>query len=340
MAARVRIEDVAEAAGVSIKTVSRVLNGEPNVREDTRARVMRAVDRLKYIPNHSARSLAGNRSYLVALVYNNPSANYLMEVMGGVLEACEARQYNMLLCPLEPDGPKLLAGVEAMIARSRPDGLVLTPPITDSPALLRRLAELEIPCVSISPKAQKRGACVAMDETRAAFDMVVHLASLGHKRIAHIVGPPAHGASGWRLTGYKQGLEHAGLKFDPALVVQGEFTFESGVLGAERLLALKRPPTAVFAANDDMAAGVIRVALERHLKVPEDLSICGFDDTPLSHHIFPPLTTVHQPTHEMGRRAILALLEEIQSPGTGGLVRVPYTLQLRRSTGPAPRRTA
>ena len=339
MAARVRIEDVAEAAGVSMKTVSRVLNREPNVREDTRAQVMRAVDRLKYIPNHSARSLAGNKSYLIALIYNNPSANYLMEVMGGVLEACQAQQYNMLLCPSEPDGPQLLAGVEAMIARSRPDGLILTPPITDSPSLLKRLAELEIPFVSVSPKVQKRGLCVAMDETQAAFDMVVHLASLGHKRIAHIVGPPAHGASAWRLTGYKQGLDHAGIKYDASLVVQGEFTFDSGVHGAERLLALKRPPTAVFAANDDMAAGVIRVALDRNLKVPEDLSICGFDDTPLSHNIFPPLTTVHQPTHDMGRLATLALLKEVQSPGSGGLQRVPYTLQLRRSTGPAPKRS-
>lgn len=340
MASRVRIEDVAEAAGVSMKTVSRVLNREPNVREATRVQVMRAVDRLKYIPNHSARSLAGNKSYLVALIYNNPSPNYLMEVIGGVLEGCQAQHYNMLLCPLKLDGPKLLAGVEAVIARSRPDGLILTPPITDSPALLKRLAELDMPYASVSPKLQKRGVCVAMDETRAAFDMVVHLASLGHKRIAHIVGPPAHGASGWRLTGYQQGLEYSGLKLDASLVVQGEFTFDSGVHAAERLLALKRPPTAVFAANDDMAAGVIRVALDRHLRVPEDISICGFDDTPLSHNIYPPLTTVHQPTREMGRLATLGLLHEVQNPGSGGMVQVPYTLKLRRSTGPAPRRSS
>ncbi len=338
MSRRVRIEDVAEAAGMSMKTVSRVLNGEPNVREDTRAQVMRAVERLKYVPNHSARSLAGKKSYLVALIYNNPSPNYLMEVMSGVLEGCQAQRYNMLLGPFEPDGPELVAGVEAMIARSRPDGLILTPPITDSPALLRRLTELEMPYASVSPKRQKGGVCVAMDETRAAFDMVVHLASLGHKRIAHIVGPPAHGASGWRLTGYKQGLGHAGIKLDPSLLVQGEFTFDSGVHGAERLLALKRPPTAVFAANDDMAAGVIRVALDRHMRVPQDISICGFDDTPLSHNIFPPLTTVHQPTREMGRLVTLALLEEVQNPGSGGLMQVPYILKLRRSTGPAPKR--
>ena len=338
MASRVRIEHVAEAAGVSMKTVSRVLNREPNVREDTRERVLQAVEKLKYTPSISARSLAGNRSYLIALLYNNPSANYVMGVIGGVLAACEVAQYNMMLCPLETDGPKLVAGIESLVARSRPDGLVLTPPLTDAPALLKRLAELKTPYASISPKAYKRGAAVAMDETQAACDMVTHLAALGHRRIAHIVGHPAHGASGWRLTGYRLGLERAGLEYDPALVVPGEFSFESGTQGAQQLLDLKRRPTAVFAANDDMAAGVVRVALERGLRVPDDLSVCGFDDTPMSTQIFPPLTTVHQPTHDMGRIATMELLATLQNPSSGRMLHVPHTRQLRASTGPAPRR--
>ena len=177
MAPRVRIEAVAAAAGVSIKTVSRVLNREPNVREETRLRVQAVVDKLKYTPSYSARSLAGNRSYLIALLYNNPSANYLMGIMGGVLAACEAENYNMMNCPLDVDKNKLLASFESLMARSQPDGLVLTPPITDSPALLRRLAELDIPYASISPKKHARIG-VAMDETRAARDMVEHLVSL------------------------------------------------------------------------------------------------------------------------------------------------------------------
>ena len=337
MAARVRIEEVAAAAGVSMKTVSRVLNRELNVREDTRARVQKAVDKLKYVPHFSARSLAGNKSFLVALLYNNPSANYLMEVMAGVLDACAAEQYNMLLCPLEPDGPRVVSEVEALIGRSQPDGLVLTPPITDSALLLRRLAELEIPYASVSPKQQRKCIGVAMDETQAAFDIVAHLVSLGHRRIGHIVGHTAHGASGWRLTGYKQGLERAGLKYDPALVVPGEFSFESGARGAEALLALRKPPTAIFAANDDMAAGVIHAALERGLRVPDDLSVCGFDDTPVSRQIFPSLTTVHQPTHEMGRLATLELLASIQRRDAGRMLHVPHTLKLRQSTGPAPK---
>ncbi|MBK9656350.1 MAG: LacI family DNA-binding transcriptional regulator [Rhodanobacteraceae bacterium] len=334
MAVRVRIEDVAAAAGVSMKTVSRVLNHEPNVREDTRLKVTRAVEELKYTPHLSARSLAGSKSFLVALLYNNPSASYLMGVIEGVLKACSDENYHTLLCPLEDDEARIVAGAEALIARSQPDGLVLTPPITDSPALLARLAELEIPYACVSPKDQSHGMGVAMDETRAAYDMVMHLASLGHRRIAHVIGHPAHGASGWRLTGYRQGLERAGIKFDPALVVQGEFSFESGVRAASALLDLERRPSAVFAANDDMAAGVIRVALERNLRVPEDLSVCGFDDTPMSRQIFPALTTVQQPTYEMGRIATLELLASIRNPESGRMVRVPYALKLRQSTGP------
>jgi len=336
MATKVRIEDVAAAAGVSMKTVSRVLNREPNVREETRLRVQATVDELKYTPSSSARSLAGNRSYLIALLYNNPSANYLMEIMGGVLAACEAEKYNMMNCPLDTDETKLLASFESLVARSQPDGLVLTPPITESPALLKRLAELDIPYASISPKKHAQIG-VDMNETRAATDMVEHLVSLGHRRIAHVVGHPAHGASGWRLSGYRQGLEKAGLRFDPELVVPGEFSFESGVLAAERLFRLRKRPTAVFAANDDMAAGVIRVALERNLRVPEDVSVCGFDDTPMSRQIFPPLTTVHQPAHEMGRLATLELLASIQTPGSGRVLHIPYELKIRRSTGPAPK---
>jgi LacI family transcriptional regulator len=336
MASRVRIEDVAEAAGVSMKTVSRVLNREPNVREDTRLRVQAAVDALNYKPHPSARSLAGHKSFLIALLYDNPSANYLMEVMTGVLAACETEQYNMMMCPLDFGSPKVMATIESMIGHSQPDGLILTPPITDMPELLKHLAELELPYASISPISQSKCMGVAMDETRAAFDMVQHLVGLGHRRIGHITGHIAHGAREWRLNGYKQGLEHAGLKFDPALVVEGEFSFDSGVRGAGKLLTLKQRPTAVFAANDDMAAGVIRVALERGLRVSQDVSVCGFDDTPMSRQIFPALTTVRQPSRDMGRAAALELLASIHKRELGRMLRVPYTLQIRSSTGPAP----
>lgn len=333
---RVRIEDVAAAAQVSMKTVSRVLNREPNVREATREKVMAAVERLRYVPNLSARRLAGNRSFLVALLYNNPSGNYLMEVMSGVLAACEAHDYAMLMCPLEMEGEAMIAHVDALIHRAQPDGLILTPPLTDIADLVAHLREVGMPFSSISPRDRADCIGVGMDETRAAYDMVMHLVSLGHTRIAHISGHRAHGASAWRLAGYRQALKDARLRYEAALVVQGEFSFDSGVRGARRLLDLADPPTAIFAANDDMAAGVISVAFERGLQVPRDLSVSGFDDIPLSRQLSPPLTTVQQPTRVMGERATLELLAAIRDADAGSMASVPYTLCLRASTGPAP----
>ncbi len=334
MATRVRIEDVAAAAGVSMKTVSRVLNNEPNVSQDAQRKVRATVERLQYRPNPSARVLAGRKSYLIAMLYDNPSSNYLMEVELGVLDACHSQHYHMMLAPLAYDAKDIVAKVEALVVQLRLDGVVLTPPITDDPALLARLDELDVPYASVSPKEEHRRIGVVVDEVQAVADMVEHLVSLGHRRIAHIKGHPAHGASGWRLQGYRKGLEHTGLRYKPELVVQGEFSFESGFDATNALLDLAHPPTAIFAANDDMAAGAIGAIYERGLSVPRDVSVCGFDDTPIARHIYPALTTVRQPTREMGRLAGQELLKAIRDRKAGAMVEVPYVLQFRRSTGP------
>lgn len=337
LATRVRIEDVAGEADVSMKTVSRVLNNEPNVSEKTRRRVEAAVEKLQYRPNPSARVLAGRRSYLIAMLYDNPSSNYLMEVELGVLDACQSQHYNMMLAPLIYDGKGIVAKVEALVMQSQLDGVVLTPPITDDPALLKRLEELDVPYASVSPKEGFRRIGVVVDEEKAVAEMVGHLVGLGHKRIAHIRGHAAHGASGWRLAGYREGLSRAGLRYDPVLVVNGEFSYDSGYAATNALLDLMDPPTAIFAANDDMAAGAICAICERGLSVPKDISVCGFDDTPIARHIYPTLTTVRQPTREMGRIAGQELLKAIRDRSAGGIVEVPYALQFRRSTGVAPR---
>lgn len=336
MASRATIEDVAAAAGVSFKTVSRVLNREPNVRPETRTRVLDAAAALRYTPNPSARSLAGHRSFNIALVYNNPSDNYMMGVISGVLEACASERYHLILSPVALDETHLLAEIEELMAHSRPDGLLLTPPLTDSAALLARLSALKIPFASISPRRQDAGVAVAMDEPAAAEQVVDHLVALGHRRIAHVLGHPAHGASQWRLDGYRRALAKAGIAIDPTLEVAGEFSFESGVAAAQRLLDMRPMPTAIFAANDDMAAGVLHVAHERGLRLPEDLSVAGFDDTPMSRQLFPALTTIHQPTREMGRLATTALLSYIRDPEPASLLKVPHMLKARQSTGPAP----
>ena len=335
---RARIEDVAAAAGVSMKTVSRVLNHEPGVRDSTRAKVLEQVKALNYSPDPSARSLASNRSYLIALLYDNPSSNYLMEVVGGVVEACEAHHYGMVMQPVIHHAPDLADTVEALVDVSRLDGLILTPPLTDSTPLLDRLDELGLPFACISPRQAKGRIGVTLDEHDAVCELVEHLVAFGHQRIAHILGHPEHGASEWRLTGYRSALRKAGLRYDPALVVQGEFSFDSGLSAGRKLLELQPRPTAIFAANDDMAAGVMRAAAELGLKVPQDVSICGFDNTPISRQIYPRLTTVQRSTRDMGQMATVQLLGAIRDAAAGRMVTMPYALMLRESTGQAPTR--
>ena len=176
---RSRIEDVAAIAGVSIKTVSRVLNNEPNVRVETRDRVLAAVSRLGYKPNLSARSLAGQRSYALALVYNNPSRNYLMEIQNGMLEACHAHHYNLILGPVGI-GRRTLPDLAALFENSRPDGVVLIPPLTDDAVVLAYLEDNEIPFSSIAPRHPEGRIGVRMDETTAVVELIGHLVAQGH----------------------------------------------------------------------------------------------------------------------------------------------------------------
>jgi LacI family transcriptional regulator len=333
---RVRIEDVAQAAGVSMKTVSRVLNNETAVKEETRKRVLEVAGAMNYRPDPSARSLAGHKSYLIGLLYDNPSANYLMEILTGVVEACKENRYGMVLHPLLYDSPDFVQNVEDLMRSSKLDGLILTPPIADRVDLLDMLDARSVAYACVSPRYGEGRIGVNLNEHDAVCEMMAHLIGLGHTRIAHITSHPAHGAREWRLNGYRSGLRRAGIAYDPELVVEGKFTFESGVDAAEILFSRAKPPTAIFAANDDTAAGVMRVAHERGLAIPGDVSICGFDNLPMSKYIFPALTTIYQPTREMGHMATLQLLKSIKDRSAGQMVRMEYSLVLRQSTGAAP----
>lgn len=190
---RARIEDVAQAAGVSMTTVSRVFNKEPNVREKTRLKVEAAAQALDYRPNPSARSLAGNRSYLISLVYDDPAAasSYIMEIIVGMLVACERQRYSAMLRPLEYSNADHVRAVEESIAQYRPDGLILVPPFADDLKLLRRLDALGVRYATISAKAKLGHARIGtiLDERKAAAEMIAHAVELGHRRIAHIAGP-------------------------------------------------------------------------------------------------------------------------------------------------------
>jgi len=307
------ISDVARLAQVSIKTVSRVMNREPGVHADTRAHVEKAIADLRYRPKQSARSLAGARSYLIGLLYYDPSAQFVAGVQQGATLRCREAGYHLVVESLHDDAPDLREQVDRMVSALRPDGMILTPPLCDNAEVLRALRESRTPCVLVSPGRQARGEAkdvpsVRMDDVRAAEETTNLLLSLGHERIAFVKGLPTQAASALRHQGFLRAMKAHGVPVDEDCVVVGRFDFASGVEAAHHLLSLAEPPTAVFASNDDMALGVLAAAQALGLSVPGELSIAGFDDSPASGLVWPALTTVRQPKAEMARAAVEMLI--------------------------------
>ncbi|MGN6819535.1 MAG: LacI family DNA-binding transcriptional regulator [Sphingomonas sp.] len=310
------ISDVAAAAGVSPMTVSRVINGESNVRESTRALVNEVIRKLNYAPSAAARSLAGGEEVRIGLLYSNPSSAYLSEFLVGSLD--QAARSNVQLVVEKCDEDALEQSVIDHLVQGRVDGIVLPPPLCDAKPVLAAVAEHDIPAVAVATgRPAETMAAVSIDDRRAAFDMTRHLIELGHRRIGFIIGNPNQTASAERLAGYRAALEQAAIAGDDGLVVQGLFTYRSGLDAAERLLTLAEVPTAIFASNDDMAAAAVAVAHRRGLDVPRDLTVCGFDDTALATTIWPELTTIRQPIVEMSRTAVELLVREIKDRKNG-----------------------
>lgn len=334
---RATIHDVARAAGVAIKTVSRVVNDEPNVAEKTRARVQAAVEALNYHPSLSARSLAGRRSYLIGLVYENPSTNYIMDVLHGATERCQEERFRLFAHQCSGKGPELVREVLGLIDQSHLDGLIVSAPLSQSVDLIKAVDKRKVAFVRIAPDGTHHpSSFVDMDDEGAAREMTEHLIGLGHTRIGFIIGHPAHYASGLRLRGFKAALKKHRIPHSAAFVKQGYFTFESGSQCSRELLAMNRPPTAIFASNDDMAAGALQVAHSLGLVVPRDLSIAGFDDTYVSRIVWPPLTTVHQPSYNLAYAAADLLLQKLGNANAPPSARLPHRIVLRDSTGTAP----
>ena len=309
---RTTIKDVSRAAGVSIKTVSRVLNKERYVQADTRARVEAAVKALSFSPSQAARSLAGKRSFQIALIYDNHSPFYIHQIQDGIWARCREAGVRMLAQPADVASPTLAAEVGGLIDETHVDGIILSSPVTDAPEVLGELERRGIPFVRISPGTNHAmTSSVFMDDVQAADDMTTHLINHGHRRIGFIVGHPNHMASDQRLFGYRRALDRAGIAFEPGLVRPGLFDFASGTAAAEALLDLAEAPTAIFASNDDMAAGVLAVAHRRGIEVPGALSVAGFDDTELASAVWPPLTTICQPTRDLAYTAAALLFEKL-----------------------------
>ncbi len=333
----VTIHEVARHAGVSPMTVSRVVNGETNVREATRAKVAASIKTLRYSPNLAARSLAGADTIRIGLLYSNPSAAYLSEFLVGSLE--QASLSGCQLALEKCDGPDSERAAIKRLAGNGVDGVILPPPLCDSEAALRAVAEAGLPAVVVATGRPAEGmSSVSIDDFEAAHAMTRRLVSLGHKRIGFIVGHPNQSASEGRHRGVLAGMKEAGLEVDPKQVTQGYFTYRSGLDAAETLLRATKRPTAIFASNDDMAAAAIAVAHRMGLDVPRDLTIAGFDDTPLATTVWPALTTVRQPIAEMAREAVALLLDQIRRKRSGAPPQIAqrlleFTLVPRESAG-------
>ncbi len=306
----VTIRDVAQLSGFSIKTVSRVLNDEPHVRSSTREKVMAAAEALDYRPNLSARQLAGNLRFVIGMLYDNPNADYVTEMQNGSLQACREYGYNLLIHPCQADAADLVR--EALGLHRQVDGLILLQPVSDIQNLCRLVLERDIPCVRVSQRPFEGLAWVSVGDAEAADQMTDYLLRLGHRRIGFIVGHPDHGSSHDRLAGYRSALQRHGIEFDANLVDQGRFDYESGYACARNLLSISPRPTAIFASNDPMAMGVLSVAHEMGLEVPRQLSVAGFDDSPLARHAWPPLTTVRQPIRQVARLATEVLMQRLR----------------------------
>ena len=340
--AKATINDVAALAEVSIKTVSRVVNGEPNVSGATRDRVERAIAKLNYRPNPSARNLASDRARLIGLIYDDPSAwkipsaGYVIRMQQGALRACKASNYELLIHPCNYRGRTVCDELRTLIEQFRPGGIVIAAPLSNMPRIVDAVAETGTPLVQLSPGGKPGGHySVSTNDSEVAAEMTRYLASLGHERIAFIKGHRQHRAVAGRWEGYLGGLSAAGLPFAESLVVQGDNSFGAGEACGEMLLRLRRRPTAIFAANDDMAAGVIRMADRLGIRIPDELSVAGCDDIALAQQVYPALTTIRLPFAEMAERAATALISRSKrQPGLAGDETIAASLIVRDSTGP------
>lgn len=308
------IDDVAAEAGVSIKTVSRVVNREPNVRAETRERVEAAIAKLNYRPRMSARSLAGNRSFTLGLIYGHPGAHYVLDIQEGVLETCRPLGYELVIRPGDVHAGGLMKELRDLLQDRRIDGVLLSPPISDHLEAIELLNSAGIPLVRIAPTVDKDAhPFVETNDLDASRDLTMHLIDQGHHRIAFITGHPDHRAVGLRHEGFRQAMAARGIPVDESLIVAGDNIFDSGQRAGMQLLQMATPPTAIFAANDDMAGGVVKAAHALNVRIPEDVSVVGFDDAPIARQIWPSLTTIQQPIRDMARTATHMLIEQLRA---------------------------
>ena len=335
---RLTITDIARLAGVSKKTVSRVINQEPYVNKATRERIEAIIAEHGYQPDPQARGLAFRRSFLVGLIHDNPNSQYVENVHLGILDALASRGYELVIRPCDRRSPTFLDDMRVFVERLRLFGVVLTPSVSEDERLAKLLESANCPYVRITCAAvDKPSRLVLTRDAHGAAAAARRLAELGHRRIAYISGPPLFRSAHERREGFIAGLAEYGLELAPELTVPGAYTYESGLARGRDLLARSDRPTAIFAGNDEMATGVYGAAHELGLRIPEDLSIVGFDDAPIATRMWPAMTSVRLPVREMGRAAAEQLFAKPKDP-TKTPTAAEFTPALieRQSTAPPP----
>lgn len=327
------INDVARLAGVSKKTVSRVINKSPLLNQATREKVEAVIAELSYVPNPQARALALRRNFLIGLVHDNPNAQMVLGVQEGILETIRETDFAFAVRPVDRNSPTLIDDVRRFIEKQSLFGIMLLPPISENDELAQMCLSMGCSVVRMgSAVLDKSEHLVASNDREAVSNAVQWLAELGHKRIGFIAGPTGFRSARERELGFADGLERAGLAVDQSLVARGTYQFESGIAAADILLRADPPPTAIFSCNDEMAAGLVQVAHQRGIAIPEQLSIIGFDNTPTAAHIWPPLTTVQWPIQAMARAAAHKLINPANAASQPSLF--PSDLIRRASVAP------
>ena len=331
------IAEVAQRAGVSTKTVSRVMNNYEHISSKTRDKVERAIEELSFQPGFATTASRIGESLSIGMLYGDPSSGYQARLNHAVLKACsDARRY-LAVELFDEKSTDWRHQLESFLDRTGVRNLILVPPMCDSADLHELLRERGVRHVLISPSRPVSGdISIVMDEFRASREITNHIIELGHKRIGHISGHPDHVATILRRQGFEEAMAKAGLATDEFMVVKsGRFRFRAALQCAEDMLSSPNPPTAIFAANDEMASAVVMAANRLGLRVPEDLSVAGFDDAPIASVMWPDLTTIAQPFEKIGEAAVSAFMKNRPSDEqVSETIVVPHQLIVRASTGP------
>lgn len=316
------INDIARLSGVSKKTVSRIINNSPLVRQDTRERVEALMREVGYAPDPMARALAFRKSFLIGMVYDNPTAQFIVDMQYGALDHLRGSGFELVVHPCDSRDPSYIDGVRRFVQQQKLHGVMLVPRVSEDQALADMLAEIGCNYVRIAAVAldQPERMLVTHDREGAA-EVANYLTSLGHRDVALIAGPSGYRSAVERTGGFVDGLRKRGIELPKERIVEAGYTFESGVAAAEKLLAAKQRPSAIFCENDEMAAGVYRAALRAGISIPRELSVVGYDDSPLASRLWPPLTSVRRDTRDTGRLAAAMLTRPEGAPAQTASVR-------------------